>query len=160
MQSSEMYEEAILQYTEGDSFTLMGVEFVYNPTTNFYETDGTVLYPNELILTLNPTVTTDGTYNVLLGGGDTQQNEIWMTKNNNNAVSGIRFDNSVVRGMRSQEDIYEIHLKESDKSILLNGEPPISGATTYQGTMKVRYINGRDTSYHPECNKVLKIKVR
>lgn len=151
------WQQVTLNYTVGDSFVLMGVTFSYDNTNNVYHTDGTMIYPNELILTLDPNITTSNANLVILGGEGTTQNEVWQARNSLMYLN-IRFDSQVVRNMRTVngDNIYEIRLIAEDKSVYLNGNK----VGNYLGVMKVSYINGRQSSYHPDCNKVLSIKVR
>lgn len=153
----DSWQQATLNYTDGDSFILMDVQFNYDSTNNVYHTDGTMIYPNEMIVTLDQNANTTNANLVLFAGEGTTQNEVWQIRSSLLFVN-FRFDSQVIRNLRSiqNENIYEIRLVASDKSVWLNG----SNVGNYLGTMKISYFNGRNSSYHTDCNKVLSVKVK
>lgn len=149
------WETAMLRYEDGDTFKLMGKSFLYDKrTASYYSEDMQPIYPNEIIITLDPDVYWGGTNLVIAGGGNETQNEIWCPINVSKV--SVRFDNLVVRSIGGGENISELRLVEEDKSVWLNGVR----RGTYLGTMKFNMFNAREGSSHPKYIKVLKVKVR
>lgn len=159
MLHDDEWDTVELRYEAGDTFTLLGVRFIYDVTTSRYLSENDeVIYPKEIIFSISYSDISGG--NITIAGAVDESptaNEMWFGAYSNNGIS-IRFDGQVVRSIKKPnlQAIDEIRLVAEDNSVWLDG----IRCSNYLGTMKFSIFNGRMNDYHHTRKIVTKIQVR